>query len=293
MVLNASGLSVHHHQPRVVAKINRMLRDLRFWQIIAKVGELHFHRGQRYPFELGLVKCEPQLPLCGYFHTMGTDLERTLLSRSASDAKAWEQWLASDEAQRSKLAESFQREGKLPLEAMVRDRIVHEDHLKSLCVEYRLRFLDANHFAGQIPYEAVAAMERLDAAAGIRLNGYKIVAPASLFRLTYQDKDPLLLLELGGGYHYLVHKWGGEVNPLRRVVMYPLRSFKTMMQSILVFCAAVALAVPESVIGAHSGFVRGIFFFYLLFATSAMAALYGFSRAKNFSENLWTSRYDD
>ena len=80
---------------------------------------------------------------------MGSDLERTLLSRSASDAKAWEQWLASDEAQRSKLAESFQREGKLPLEAMVRDRIVHEDHLKSLCVEYRLRFLDANHFAGR------------------------------------------------------------------------------------------------------------------------------------------------
>jgi len=24
-----------------------------------------------------------------------------------------------------------------------------------------------------------------------------------------------------------------------------------------------------------------------------MTALYGFSRAKNFSENLWTSRYDD
>jgi hypothetical protein len=224
---------------------------------------------------------------------MGTDLERTLLTRSAGDAEAWEQWLASDEAQRSKLVEPFQREGQLPLEAMVRDRIVHEDHLKSLCVDYRLRFLDANHFAGQIPYEAVAAMERLDAAAGTRLNGYKIVAPASLFRLTYQDKDPLLLLELGGGYHYLVHKWGGEVNPLRRMLMYPLRSFKTMMQSILVFCAVVALAVPESVMGAHSGFVRGIFFFYLLFATSAMAALYGFSRAKNFSENLWTSRYDD
>ena len=94
---------------------------------------------------------------------MGTDLERTLLTRSAGDALAWEQWLASDEAQRSKLAAPFQREGQLPLDAMLRDRIVHEDHLKSLCVDYRLRFLAANHFAGQIPYEAVAAMERLDA----------------------------------------------------------------------------------------------------------------------------------
>ena len=65
VVLNASGLPIHHHQARVVAKINRMLRDLRFRQFVAKVGELHFHRGQRYPFELGLVKCEPQLPFCG------------------------------------------------------------------------------------------------------------------------------------------------------------------------------------------------------------------------------------
>lgn len=224
---------------------------------------------------------------------MGMDLERELLTRSAGDAIAWESWLASDEKQRNKLAEPFQREGKLPIDAMLRDRIVHENQLRSLCIDYRLRFLDANHFAGQIPYEAIAAMERLEAAAGTPLNGYRILAPASLFRLAYQDKDPMLLLELGGGYHYLVHKWGGEVNPLRRILMYPLRSFKAMMQSILVFCAAVAVAVPESVLGDHAGFVRGIFFFYLLFATSAMTALYGFSRAKNFSENLWNSRYDD
>jgi hypothetical protein len=46
-------------------------------------------------------------------------------------------------------------------------------------------------------------------------------------------------------------------------------------------------------LGAQPGMVRIIFFFYLLFASSAMAALYGFSRAKNFSENLWSSRYDD
>lgn len=224
---------------------------------------------------------------------MGLDLERTLLRRAAGTGEAWAAWLNADTDQRTKLAEPFEREGRLPLEAMHRDRIVHEDHLEELCVTYRLRFLDANHFAGTIPYEAVAAMERLDAAAGQRLNGYKIVAPAALFRLAYQDKDPMLLLELGGGYYYLVHKWGGEVNPLRRLMMYPLQSFKTLLTSVLVFCGLVALLVPESVLGEHSGFVRGIFFFYLLFATSAMTALYGFSRAKNFSTNLWRSRYDD
>lgn len=224
---------------------------------------------------------------------MGTDLERVLLERSAQDGAAWEAWLAEDTAQRSKLESPFQRQGALPLSAMNRDRILHERHLQSLCVDYRLRFLDANHFAGRIPYEAVSAMERLDAAAGERLNGYKIVAPASMFRLSYQDKDPLLMLDLGNGYYYLVHKWGGEVNPLRRMLMYPLRSFPSMLRSVLGFCALVAALVPESWLGEHSGFVRIIFFFYLLFATSAMTALYGFSRAKNFSENLWTSRYDD
>jgi hypothetical protein len=55
----------------------------------------------------------------------------------------------------------------------------------------------------------------------------------------------------------------------------------------------VALSVPDSILGAQPGLERIIFFFYLLFASSAMSALYGFSRAKNFSENLWISRYDD
>ncbi|MEY4969435.1 MAG: hypothetical protein RLZZ261_1206 [Bacteroidota bacterium] len=228
-----------------------------------------------------------------YFETMGTDLEHVLLKRSTGDGAAWEQWLAEDSAQRAKLSEAFRREGQLPLDAMNRDRIVHERHLQAMCIAYRLRFLDANHFTGQIPYEAVAEMERLDRAAGTRLNGYKIVAPASMFQLSYQDKDPLLLLDLGRGYYYLVHKWGGEVNPFRRLMMYPLRSFPAMLRSVVGFCALVAALVPESVLGEHPGFVRIIFFFYLLFATSAMTALYGFSRAKNFSENLWTSRYDD
>lgn len=224
---------------------------------------------------------------------MGTDLERKLLMRSLGDAAAWEHWLARDADQRSKLAGPFQREGQLPLDVMVRDRIVHQDRIQMLCTDYRLRFLDANHFAGTIPYEAIAAMERLEAAAGTKLNGYKIIAPADLFRLTYKDKDPMLLLELGGGYYYLVHKWGGEVNPLRKFLMYPLRSFPSMLRSVVGFCAVVAALIPTSVLGEHPGFVRIIFFFYLLFATSAMTALYGFSRAKNFSENLWNSRYDD
>jgi hypothetical protein len=224
---------------------------------------------------------------------MGTDLERVLLKRSAADSELWNQWLQSDEDQRSKLAQAFEPAGSLPLEAMSSDRIVHEDRLRDLCIDYRLRFLDAEHFSNRIPYEAVAAMERLDKAAGQRLNGYKIVAPASMFRLTYQDKDPMLMLQLGGGYYYLVHKWGGEVSFMRRMVMYPLRSFAAMLKTIFGLCALIALLVPDSILGAQPGLVRIIFFFYLLFASSAMTVLYGFSRAKNFSENLWSSRYDD
>jgi len=39
--------------------------------------------------------------------------------------------------------------------------------------------------------------------------------------------------------------------------------------------------------------IRVIFFFWMVFATSAMTALYGFSRMKNFSSNLWKSRFLD
>ena len=78
----------------------------------------------------------------------------------------------------------------------------------------------------------------------------------------------------------------------------PSRSFETIMKTVFVFAALTALLFPESVMRGPKDtgtimHIRVIFFFWMVFATSAMTALYGFSRMKNFSSNLWKSRFLD
>lgn len=66
------------------------------------------------------------------------------------------------------------------------------EDIQTLCIQYRLRFLDASHFKAPIPYEAIAKIQRIEAKEEISLEGFKIVAPAGLFNLEYKDKDPML-----------------------------------------------------------------------------------------------------
>lgn len=177
------------------------------------------------------------------------------------------------------------------------NKIFHENDIRKICVKYRLRFLDAALFKGDIPYEAITEIKRIQRNEGVSLEHFKIVAPAGLFKLKYKDKDPLLFLSLGNGQYYLVHKWGRDLHPLRGLLMYPFRTFTTLFRSIALIAFLFAALIPSSVVmGPHdsSSFpIRVIFFFYVLIALCGLTSLYGFSRMKNFSSMLWNSKYDD
>lgn len=177
------------------------------------------------------------------------------------------------------------------------NRIFHENDIRAICVKYRLRFLDAALFKGDVPYEAITEVKRIQRNEGLTPSHFKIVAPAGLFKLKYKDKDPLLFLSLGNGYYYLVHKWGKDLHYLRGLLMYPFRTFTTLFKTIVFFSLALATLIPSSVVmGPHDTSslpIRVIFFFYVLIALCGLTSLYGFSRMKNFSSVLWNSKYDD
>lgn len=42
------------------------------------------------------------------------------------------------------------------------DRIFHLEQIKSICVDYRLRFLDSHLFKGKIPEEAITKIHQLE-----------------------------------------------------------------------------------------------------------------------------------
>ena len=175
------------------------------------------------------------------------------------------------------------------------DRIYSIHDIKNICVRYRLRFLDAKYFKGEVPTEAISKVKRLQKDFNVELDGYKIVAPAELFNLQEKDKDPLLLVPVGKDHYYLIHRWGGELNPMRRILSWPLQTFGNMVKSVFGLAFAIAILMPHNVMVTDPDMVswpiRGILFFWLLIAFSAMAAFFTLAMEKNFNDQEWNSRY--
>lgn len=175
------------------------------------------------------------------------------------------------------------------------DRIYTLNEIRQLCIEYRLRFLDAARFANEIPQEAFDEIRKIQQSEQKALEGYKIIAPASMFHLIQKDKDPILFLDLGNNKYYLIHKWGKDLKVWRKWLVFPMRSFETFLFTLVSFALIGALLPSDSVMmGPYDSSalpIRVIFFFYLIIALSGLGSLYGYSRMKDFSDKLWNSKY--
>lgn len=209
-------------------------------------------------------------------------------------------YAANDRLEADIVARIFGSDGHaqaLDMKKLDPNRIYAVDEIKKICVDYRLRFLDGKYFKGEIPSEAIAKIKSLQKDQNQTLTGFKLIAPAPMFRLQEKDKDPLLFVNLGNGLYYLVHKWGAELNNWRKALVYPMRSFESLFFSIIGLSFVITALVPSQVMmgpqDTTSLHIRVIFFFYLFLAFSALTALYGFSRMKNFSVALWKSKYFD
>ena len=239
----------------------------------------------------------------------GVDLEKALsrtrdrLSQTEPDEvlRAFQDLLEQDDATEEKIQERIFHGGgaspHLVLSKLDPGRIFRLGDIKKLCTDYRLRFLDGQYFRGEIPYEATMKIKELQRDHQTEIEQFKIMAPASMFELQYQDKDPLLFVPLGENRYYLVHKWGNDLHPLRKLMVFPFRTFKSLLTSIAGVAAFIVCCIPSSVLmgpyDKSSLAIRVIFFFYLFISFAGLTALYGFSRVKNFNSVLWNSRFND
>ena len=103
------------------------------------------------------------------------------------------------------------------------ENIYNIKEIKKVCINYRLRFLDVKYFKGDIPVEAIKKIDRLKKDHSTELKGFKIMAPSKLFKLKNTD-DPLLFIPIGKDYYYMIHKWGDDLHPLRKILMWPSKN---------------------------------------------------------------------
>ena len=171
------------------------------------------------------------------------------------------------------------------------NRIFHISQIKKLCIEYRLRFLSTKYFKGELPAEAVFATKELEKDHSTTLRGFQIIAPAPYFRLENAD-DPMLFAPIGNNYFYLVHKWGKDIHPLRKIAMWPLKNFETLIIFSFFLSFFLTFGIREIFFNKFqetSQFL--ILFLYTFKSTVALIFFYGISLGKNFSSGNWNSKF--
>ncbi len=181
----------------------------------------------------------------------------------------------------------------LDIDLLDTDRIYHVEHIKAICIDYRLRFLDSKLFKGKIPYEAVIKIKELEKEHKTTIDGFKIMAPSKLFKLENAD-DPLLFAPIGNGYYYLIHKWGNDLNPFRKIAVLPFKNFENLMLLTALVSLIASFFVPKGLLSVETSGVQFLLIFLFMFKSVAAVVLYySFAAGKNFNKAIWDSKYSN
>lgn len=229
------------------------------------------------------------------------NLERELLTRRKkfkSEKAIMEEVkaiFAKNDFDRNKIHETLQEKSStiqndLNFDLLDTDKIFHLEQIKKICIDYRLRFLDSNIFKNEIPEEAITKIRILQKEHNTTLNGFKIIAPSKSFHLLNYD-DPLLFVPIGNDYYYLIHKWGKEMNSLRRWVVLPFKNLWYFTVTSILISILISMLVPENNLSKTVPLASVIVFLFAFKSIFAVFAYYFFMMGKNFNEEIWQRKY--
>lgn len=171
--------------------------------------------------------------------------------------------------------------------------IFHLADIERICIDYRLRFLNTRIFKGELPYEAISKIKILEKTHQTEIKGFKIMAPAKLFRLKNAD-DPLLFAPMGNDYYYLIHSWGRDLHPLRKLMMWPFRHLENFIVFLLAVSLFLTYLVPEGLFSKEPTNSEFIMIYFFMFKwVAGLAIFYGFKMGKNFSSAIWRSKFSN
>ncbi len=175
-----------------------------------------------------------------------------------------------------------------------KNRIFSIDDIRTICIEYRLRFLDSKYFKmDQLPYDAVMAIKNLEKHLGEEVKHLKIVGAAKFFKLEDRNRDPLLFARIDETNYYLVHKWGQDFAWYNKIVAYPFRSIVSLLFTMIVIGLPSVFFIPFLVF--HT--LKDIEYYQMLFLAAFIVYVVfvvvfgGFTFYKKFSKICWNSPY--
>jgi hypothetical protein len=171
------------------------------------------------------------------------------------------------------------------------NKIFHISDIEKICITYRLRFLNSSLFKGELPYEAISKIKQLEEEHKISLKAYKIMAPSQFFKLKNAD-DPLLFAPIGNQYYYLIHSWGRDLHPLRKLMMWPFKHLENFIVLLLLLSLFFTALIPDGMFSQHQTTSQFLIIYLFMFKwISGMAIFFGIKKGMNFSSAIWNSKY--
>ncbi len=172
------------------------------------------------------------------------------------------------------------------------ERIFSLAEIKKLCLKYRLRFLSTKYFKKPYPQEALAEIKRTESVSGEKIDAFAILAPATMFKLEDANKDPLLFAPLSDGRFYLIHKWGNDLSPVRKLLAWPTKTLFNLLFSLSVLSIILAAVIPNHWLiqsGDYFNFYRfGFVAFNMVFLTG-IVSYFWLALNQKFSVEAWNS----
>lgn len=177
--------------------------------------------------------------------------------------------------------------------ALDSNRIFSIKDIKSVCIDFRLRFLDKKFYRAELPYDAHIKLTAFEIEIGEPVS-FKILSEAANFKLTYPHTQQLLFADLGNGEFYFIHKWGNEFNDFRKYTTMPYKNIEFLFAVIFVISSVLTIITPTNFITTkpnmdYFSMIRLAFFFWCVVALSALFTYYIVAIRKGMNSSEWDS----
>jgi hypothetical protein len=198
--------------------------------------------------------------------------------------------MARDQIKNALSSKTSTESNDFNFELLEMDKIFHLVQIRSVCVDYRLRFLDTTYFKDGIPEEAISKINALEKAHGTTLGGFKIMAPSKAFQLLSYD-DPFLFAPIGNDYFYLIHQWGKDITPKRKWLVMPFKNLLNFMFFSVVVSLLITCVTPENNLSKAVPMANIIIFLFAFKSIVAVFMYAFFMMGKNFNVAIWDRKY--
>ena len=173
-----------------------------------------------------------------------------------------------------------------------REKIFGLDEIKTICINFNLRFLDIKKFKGQIPSEAADLLNEFATKQKKRIGKLKVLGPEEVFRNAKYNVDPIIFAETENGNYYLIHQWGNKLPWYVPLTTFPLRNIENLVVTLAAFCLILTLTIPQHWIMDTSkfpywGMHRFALFFHLFILFGALLLFFMLSFRFGFTSSKW------